>query len=86
MTPSRLIWILTFLVLPVSISLGDTYRIEPGDTLSIVVLDHPSYSRTIQVTRDGHVIYLGGRLEFAGGNIPKSWRNGGQNGYASIRE
>lgn len=72
MTPSRLIWILTILALPVSISLGDTYRIEPGDTLSIVVLDHPSYSRTIQVTRDGHVIYLGGRLEFAGKSLQEA--------------
>lgn len=72
MTPSRLIWILTILALPASVSLGDTYIIEPGDTLSIVVLDHPSYSRTIQVTRDGHVIYLGGRLEFEGKSLQEA--------------
>ena len=72
MTPSRLIWILTILAMPVSVSPGDTYIIEPGDTLSIVVLDHPSYSRTLQVTRDGHVIYLGGRLEFEGKSLQEA--------------
>ena len=72
MTPLRLIWILTILAMPVSVSPGDTYIIEPGDTLSIVVLDHPSYSRTLQVTRDGHVIYLGGRLEFEGKSLQEA--------------
>ena len=69
MTPSRLIWILTILALPVSISLGETYRIEPGDTLSIVVLDHPAYGRNLQVRRDGHIIYFGGELHLAGKSL-----------------
>ena len=69
MTPSRIIWILTILAMPVSVSPGDTYIIEPGDSLSIVVLDHPSYSRPMQVRRDGYSIYLGGELHIAGKSL-----------------
>lgn len=65
MTPSRLIWILTILALPMSVSLGDTYRIEPGDTLSLVVLDHSVYNRTLNVKRDGYIVYLGGEMYLA---------------------
>lgn len=47
----------------------EAYRIEPGDTLSIVVLDHPSYSRTIVVRQDGYSIYLGGELHLLGKSL-----------------
>lgn len=69
MTYSRFSLILVVLILFVDITHGETYRIEPGDTLSIVVLDHPSYSRPMQVRGDGYTIYLGGELYVAGRSL-----------------
>ncbi|MDE0041621.1 MAG: polysaccharide biosynthesis/export family protein, partial [Candidatus Poribacteria bacterium] len=69
MTYSRLSLILAVLISLVNITHGETYRIEPGDSLSIVVLDHPSYSRPMQVRRDGSSIYLGGELHVAGKSL-----------------
>ncbi|MDE0301101.1 MAG: SLBB domain-containing protein [Candidatus Poribacteria bacterium] len=69
MTFSRLNLMLVFLILFVDATHGESYRIEPGDTLSIVVLDHPSYSRTIIVRQDGYSIYLGGELHLLGKSL-----------------
>ncbi len=69
MAYSRLIFILAIVMSFAHDSYGDTYRIEPGDSLSIVVLDHPSYSRSTAVRRDGYVVYLGGELHLAGKSL-----------------
>ena len=63
------IFILAVLISFAEVSFAETYRIEPGDSLSIVVLDHPAYSRPAQVRRDGYVVYLGGELHLAGKSL-----------------
>ncbi len=72
MTHSRLIWILAILTLPASVSLGETYRIEPGDSLVVVVMDYPQYGRSIQVRGDGYIIYLGAELHLAGKSLKEA--------------
>ena len=66
------IFILVVLISFVEVSYAGTYRIEPGDSLSIVVLDHPSYSRSTPVRRDGYVVYLGGELHLAGKSLAEA--------------
>lgn len=41
------------------------YRIEPGDTLLIVVIGQPDYSQSIKVRADGKISYVGGDLSVA---------------------
>ena len=65
MTHSRIIFILAILIFPVGGALGETYRIEPGDSLAVVVMDYPQYGRSIQVRGDGYIIYLGAELYLA---------------------
>ena len=72
MTYSRVGIILAVMILLMDIAHSETYRIEPGDSLSIVVLDHPSYSRPMQVRRDGNSIYLGGELRLAGKDLAEA--------------
>jgi len=66
MTRCRLIFVLAILILSANVSYGETYRIEPGDRLSIIVMDYPEYSRSVQVREDGYIIYFGADLYFAG--------------------
>lgn len=42
------------------------YRIEPGDTLLIVVIGQADYSQSIKVRADGKISYVGGDLSVAG--------------------
>ena len=72
MTYLRVGLILAVMILFLDVAHSETYRIEPGDSLSIVVFDHPSYSRTIQVRRDGYSIYLGGELHLAGKDLTEA--------------
>lgn len=45
----------------------DSYRLGPGDTISIQVMDHPEYSVTLAIRPDGRVSYpTTGELDIAG--------------------
>ena len=72
MTHSRIIFILAILIFPVDGALGETYRIEPGDSLAVVVMDYPQYGRSIQVRGDGYIIYLGAELYLAGKSLSEA--------------
>ena len=72
MTHSRIIFILAILIFPVGGALGETYRIEPGDSLAVVVMDYPQYGRSIQVRGDGYIIYLGAELYLAGKSLSEA--------------
>ena len=49
----------------VKIAYTETYRIEPGDRLSIIVMDYPQYSRSIQLGADGRIIYFGAEIDLS---------------------
>lgn len=53
-----------FLISP-SVSVGE-YRIKPGDTLSIFVLNHEEYNQVVRVRSDGKISYFFGDVQAAG--------------------
>lgn len=55
----RFVVILVTLISLTSTAFGDTYRIQPGDELLIVVLGQPEYSQPLSVRSDGKVSYFG---------------------------
>lgn len=55
----RFLVILVTLISLTSTAFGDTYRIQPGDELLIVVLGQPEYSQPLSVRSDGKVSYFG---------------------------
>lgn len=62
-----LLVIMALLIAPAAFAQG-TYRIQPGDTLSISVLEDPNLNRTVLVRPDGGIsIPIAGNIK-AGGN------------------
>ena len=54
------------LLLGVNLTSTADYRIEPGDTLLIVVIGQADYTQSIKVRADGKISYFGGDLQVAG--------------------
>ena len=55
--------VLSLLTAPVY---GETYQIQPDDSLQIVVVGYPDYSQTVAVRLDGTISYFGGNLTVVG--------------------
>ena len=55
----RFVAILATLIVLASTTFGDTYRIQLGDELLIVVLGQPEYSQPLSVRSDGMISYFG---------------------------
>ena len=65
------------LLLGVNLTSTADYRIEPGDTLLIVVIGQTDYNQSIKVRADGKISYFGGDLSGSwqvtrGGEPPSS--------------
>ena len=58
--------ILAVLILLTSTASGDTYQIQPGDGLFIVVIGQPEYSQSVKVRIDGMISYFGKDLLVVG--------------------